>query len=78
MIFQSKMTTQDPKQKAMIYIMPIFMLLIFNPLSSGLNLYYTMFNILTIIQQLYINREHNDAEPIPATVNNKVKTKKKK
>ncbi len=56
MIFQSKMTTQDPKQKAMIYLMPIFMLLIFNTLPSGLNLYYTMFNLLTIIQQIFINR----------------------
>jgi YidC/Oxa1 family membrane protein insertase len=51
MIFQSKMTMQDPKQKAMVYIMPIFMLLIFNQFPSGLNLYYTMFNVLTIIQQ---------------------------
>ncbi|TFH01361.1 MAG: membrane protein insertase YidC [Calditrichales bacterium] len=51
MIFQSKMTMQDPKQKAMVYIMPIFMLLIFNQFPSGLNLYYTLFNVLTIIQQ---------------------------
>jgi YidC/Oxa1 family membrane protein insertase len=53
MIFQSKMTMQDPKQKAMVYIMPIFMLLIFNQFPSGLNLYYTMFNVLTIIQQKF-------------------------
>ena len=51
MIFQSKMTMQDPKQKAMVYIMPVFMLLLFNQFPSGLNLYYTMFNLLTIIQQ---------------------------
>ncbi len=77
MIFQSKMTTQDPKQKAMIYIMPIFMLLIFNQLSSGLNLYYTMFNLLTIIQQLYINRGLKDSpELVPATSGSKVKKKK--
>ncbi len=78
MIFQSKMTTQDPKQKAMIYIMPIFMLLIFNQLSSGLNLYYTMFNILTIIQQLYINRGLGEnAQLAPATVSATKKKKKK-
>ncbi len=77
MIFQSKMTTQDPKQKAMIYIMPIFMLLIFNQLSSGLNLYYTMFNLLTIIQQLYINRGLKDSpELVPATSGSKAKKKK--
>ena len=53
MIIQSKMTMQDPKQKAMVYIMPIFMLLIFNQFPSGLNLYYTLFNVLTIIQQKF-------------------------
>jgi YidC/Oxa1 family membrane protein insertase len=53
MFFQSKMTMQDPKQKAMVYIMPIFMLLIFNQFPSGLNLYYTMFNVLTIFQQKF-------------------------
>ncbi|MCK4753673.1 MAG: membrane protein insertase YidC [Calditrichia bacterium] len=53
MMLQSKMTMQDPKQKAMVYIMPIFMLLIFNQFPSGLNLYYTMFNVLTIFQQKF-------------------------
>ena len=49
--FQSKVTMTDPNQKMMLYFMPIFMLVIFNQFPSGLNLYYTMFNILTIIQQ---------------------------
>jgi YidC/Oxa1 family membrane protein insertase len=53
MMLQSKMTMQDPKQKAMVYIMPIFMLLIFNQFPSGLNLYYTLFNVFTIIQQKF-------------------------
>jgi len=61
MIFQSKMTMQDPKQKAMVYLMPIFMLLIFNQFPSGLNLYYTMFNVLTIIQQKFID---TDKKPV--------------
>lgn len=78
MIFQSKMTTQDPKQKAMIYIMPIFMLLIFNTLPSGLNLYYTMFNLLTIIQQIFINRGSKETEVAVATAGkNKGKKSKK-
>jgi len=62
MIFQSKMTMQDPKQKAMVYIMPIFMLLIFNQFPSGLNLYYTLFNVWTIIQQKFID---DGGKPIP-------------
>ena len=62
MIFQSKMTMQDPKQKMMVYVMPIFMLVIFNRFPSGLNLYYTLFNLLTIIQQKYISKG-SDKEP---------------
>jgi YidC/Oxa1 family membrane protein insertase len=57
MIIQSKMTMQDPKQKALVYIMPIFMLLIFNQFPSGLNLYYTLFNVLTIIQQRFTDNK---------------------
>ena len=55
MIIQSKMTMKDPKQKAMIYIMPIFMLFLFNQFPSGLNLYYTLFNVWTILQQKFID-----------------------
>ena len=82
MIFQSKMTMQDPKQKMMVYLMPIFMLLIFNRFPSGLNLYYTLFNLLTIVQQKMINRGVKD-EPVLATVKGSppktnVKRKKKK
>ena len=62
MIFQSKMTMQDPKQKMMVYVMPIFMLVIFNRFPSGLNLYYTLFNLLTIIQQKFISKG-SDKEP---------------
>lgn len=60
MFFQTKMTMQDPKQKAMVYIMPIFMLAIFNRFPSGLNLYYTLFNLLTIIQQKLVNTDDKD------------------
>jgi YidC/Oxa1 family membrane protein insertase len=74
MIFQSKMTMQDPKQKAMVYFMPVFMLLIFNQFPSGLNLYYTMFNLLTIIQQKFINKSINP--PKEPDKSNKRKTKK--
>lgn len=73
MMFQSKMTMQDPKQKAMVYLMPVFMLLIFNRFPSGLNLYYTLFNLLTIIQQKFINK---GSDPAPLPVEKKKKKKK--
>ena len=51
--FQSKATMTDPNQKMMLYFMPIFMTLIFNNFPSGLTLYYTLFNIWTLLQQKY-------------------------
>ncbi len=72
MIFQSKMTMTDPKQKAMVYIMPVFMLLIFNRFPAGLNLYYTMFNLLTIIQQKFISKG-TSPEKVPVKVSVKEK-----
>jgi len=57
MIIQQKLATQDPKQKAMAYLMPIFLMFIFYRLSAGLNLYYLMFNVLTIAQEMIIKKK---------------------
>ncbi|MBD3385791.1 membrane protein insertase YidC [candidate division KSB1 bacterium] len=57
MLLQQKMTTTDPKQKAMVYLMPIFLTLLFNRFPSGLNLYYALFNILSILQQKYLIKD---------------------
>ncbi len=54
MFIQQKMTMKDPKQKSMVYFMPIFMTLLFNSFPSGLNLYYALFNLFSIIQQKYM------------------------
>ena len=53
---QSKMTMKDPKQAIMVYMMPVFMTWIFWSMSSGLVLYWTMFNALTILQQQVMER----------------------
>jgi len=45
---------QQPQQKTMQYFMTGFFFLIFNGFPSGLNLYYTLFNVLTIAQQKLI------------------------
>jgi YidC/Oxa1 family membrane protein insertase len=63
MFIQQKMTVKDPRQKTMIWMMPVMMMLIFNNLPSGLNLYYFVFNVLSIGQQLLINKQH-DKEPL--------------
>ncbi len=68
MIWQSKMTMTDPKQKSMMYIMPVFMLFIFYSLPSGLNLYYTVFNLLSMIQTYMIKKKmHPNGKPEVAT-----------
>lgn len=54
MLIQQAMTNKDPKQKAMVYMMPIIMTLAFNSFPSGLNLYYTLFNVWSILQQKYM------------------------
>jgi YidC/Oxa1 family membrane protein insertase len=55
MLVQQKMTMKDPKQAFLIYAMPVFMIFIFWEMSSGLVLYWTLFNVFTIIQQLLVN-----------------------
>lgn len=42
---------QQQQQKIMQYFMMVFFFLLFNSFPSGLNLYYTLFNVLTIAQQ---------------------------
>lgn len=63
---QQKMTVKDPTQKAMIYMMPVMLTLMFMSFPSGLNLYYFMFNLFSIAQQYYINMKHDDMvlEPV--------------
>ena len=56
MFIQQKMTVTDPRQKNMAYMMPIMFTLMFANFPAGLNLYYFMFNLLSIGQQFYINK----------------------
>ncbi len=56
MFIQQKMmpTQASGQQKYMSYFMTGFFMLLFNNFPSGLNLYYTLFNVLTILQQKYL------------------------
>jgi YidC/Oxa1 family membrane protein insertase len=56
MFIQQKMTVKDPRQKAMVYIMPVMFTLMFNGFPSGLNLYYFLFNLISICQQFYMTK----------------------
>jgi YidC/Oxa1 family membrane protein insertase len=54
---QSKGSMTDPSQKMMLYFMPIFMTMIFNAFPSGLTLYYTLFNILSWLHQIWMQKK---------------------
>lgn len=63
--FQQKMTIKDPSQKALVYVMPVMLTVLFMTFPSGLNLYYFLFNVLTIGQQWIINKSKTDVKLEP-------------
>ncbi len=62
MFWQQKMSPTDPRQAAMMYFMPILMLVFFYNLPSGLVLYWTVNNLMTVAQQ-YITGRVEKKEP---------------
>jgi YidC/Oxa1 family membrane protein insertase len=56
----NKMTIKDPQQQALVWIMPIMMLLFSGSMPSGLVLYWTVSNLFSIAQTWLIN-----AGPLP-------------
>lgn len=66
MMLQSKLTAgasgggasgpMAQQMKIMQYFLPVMLLFVFNNFASGLSLYYLIFNLLSIVQQLYINK----------------------
>ena len=58
----------QPQMKMMMYAMPIFFFFILYSMPSGLVIYWTMQNVLSIAQQLYINdRRRRRAGPDTGT-----------
>jgi YidC/Oxa1 family membrane protein insertase len=57
MVIQQKMTptTGDPTQAKIMMLMPIFFTFLFISFPSGLVLYWLFNNVLSIVQQIYIN-----------------------
>jgi YidC/Oxa1 family membrane protein insertase len=54
--YQNKLTMKDPNQKAMVYFMPVFMLVLFNSFPSGLVLYWTFSSALGLAQQVFTDK----------------------
>jgi YidC/Oxa1 family membrane protein insertase len=86
MYISTKQTITDPRQKGMVYIMPVMMLVMLNQMPAGLLLYWAVSNVLGIFQNKLMAKAKNAARsasqgqevtaaPIPPT---KKKAKKKK
>jgi len=78
MFIQQKMTVQDPKQKAMVYVMPFVFTLMFNSFPSGLNLYYSLYNVLSIVQDKLIPYKTRSPEALREAQRKKKKKRRTK
>lgn len=54
----------DPNQKMMMYLMPVMMVFFLWSMPSGLTLYWTVTNILSIAQQWVTNIRKKDETPV--------------
>lgn len=64
MIWQSKMNITDPKQKMLSYIMPFFLTFVFYSFPSGLNLYYSLFNLFSMVQTRMIKKKMHPGDDV--------------
>lgn len=71
-------TNQMPGMKAMMYIMPVMFLGIFNNFSSGLSYYYTLVNLITFGQMYLIRLLVNEDKMRKQLKANMLNPKKKK
>lgn len=75
--------SSGPNMKVFMYFMPVMLLFIFNNFASGLSLYYLVYNVLSIAQQVLINKQIAAKKPVEIekakeSVNKKLKKGKKK
>ncbi|MCI0406368.1 MAG: membrane protein insertase YidC [candidate division Zixibacteria bacterium] len=65
MFWQQKLTIRDPKQKMMVYLLPAIFFFFFFQMPSGLVLYWTLFNLFSVLEQYWVKKQL--APPAPAT-----------
>ena len=70
-------TAPNPTLKMMQYVLPVMLLFIFNRLSSGLSLYYLIYNALSIVQQMMINKKIDHVKLMESVDKKKAKEMKK-
>jgi len=59
-----KQKAMQSSQKMMTWVMPVVLFFVFRSMPAGLVLYWTVFNILSIIQQYYLQKHLNKKEII--------------
>ena len=76
MLVQQKLgpTSPDPAQAKMMMMLPILFTFLFSSFPSGLVLYWTVNNSLSILQQWYITRKYG-GEPAKKSGNGKISPK---
>lgn len=57
-----KQKAMQSSQKMMTWVMPIVLFFVFKSMPAGLVLYWTVFNVLSIIQQYYLQKHLNKKE----------------
>jgi YidC/Oxa1 family membrane protein insertase len=73
MFVQQKMSVKDPRQQFMVWFMPVMFWLLFNNFPAGLNLYYFVFNLLSIGQQYIMNKKPQEELLVKPTPKKKVR-----
>jgi YidC/Oxa1 family membrane protein insertase len=71
MFWQQKISIKDPKQAMLVYFMPVLFFFFFFRFPAGLTLYWTMFNILSLIETYYFKSKGlhpSSLKAQPATV----------
>lgn len=51
---QQRLSTKDPKQKMLTYVLPLVFGFMFRNFPAGLTLYWTMYNIFSVIEQAWL------------------------
>jgi len=65
---QNKKTMKDPNQAAMVYVMPVMMLVLFNRFPAGLVLYWTLSSAIGLGQQMLTDYRQSKRAAVSAGV----------
>jgi YidC/Oxa1 family membrane protein insertase len=67
MFIQQKITVKDPKQKLMVYLFPALFLWWGINFPTGLVLYWTLYNILGLLEAVFVHKRHLPVATIQPT-----------